>query len=103
MMKYVALWQESIRYPDYRIQTNDPEVARKLRRREITMIAGLGVNAPLWIFRFKYSSPKLAKQSLSRLCGTKYGELKEDASTGGFIAYTHTKLASKSGLESGKV
>ena len=110
MRKYVAIWQESLRHPEYRIQTNDPLVIRKLRRRQTTMDAGgtwfhqnLEYYKRMKIFRLRYSSPTLAKQSLSRLCGTKYGELKEDASTGGFIAYTRTILTSKSGLESGKV
>ena len=104
MRKYVAIWQESLRHPEYRIQTNDPLVIRKLRRRQTTTDAGgtwfhqnLEYYKRMKIFRLRYSSPKLAKQSLRRLCGTKYGELKEDASTGGFIAYTRTILASKSG------
>ena len=107
---YVALWQETPRHQEYRIQTNDPDIIRKLRRRQTTTDAGStrfhrdqDYYKGMRIFRLRYSSPKLAKQSLSRLCGTKYGELKKDASTGGFIAYTRTKLASKSGLESGKV
>jgi hypothetical protein len=108
--KYVAMWQEIPRHPEYRIQSNDPVVNRKLRKRKTTTDAcstwfhqNREYYKGMKIFRLRYSSPKLAKQSLSRLCGAKYGELKEDASTGGFIAYTHTKLASKSGLESGKV
>ena len=106
--KYVAMWQETPRHPEYRIQTNDPDIIRKLRRRQTTTDAGStrfhrdqDYYKGMRIFRLRYSSPKLAKQSLSRLCGTKYGELKEDASTGGFIAYTRTILTSKSGLESG--
>ena len=95
-MKYVAIWQESIRYLDYRIQTNDPQVARKLRRRETAVIAGFGVNSPLWIFRLKYTSPKLAEQGLQRICGHDYGPVQEDASTSGFIVYTPTILTPKS-------
>ena len=103
-MKYTAMWQEIPRHPEYRIQTNDPDIIRKLRRRQTTTDAGStwfhrdqDYYKGMRIFRLRYSSPKLAKQSLRRLCGTKYGKLKEDASTGGFIAYTRTILTSKSG------
>ena len=108
--KYVAMWQETSRHPEYRIQTNDPDIIRKLRRRQTTTDAGStrfhrdqDYYKGMRIFRLRYSSPKLAKQSLRRLCSTRYGELQKDASTGGFIAYTRTILTSKSGRESGKV
>ena len=109
-MKYIAVWQEIPRHPEYRIQTNDPLVIRKLRRRQTTMDAGSTWShrnqdyyKGMRIFMFRYNSPKLAKQGIKRLCGTKYGELQKDASTGGFIAYIRTKLTSKSERESGKV
>jgi hypothetical protein len=108
--KYVAIWQEIPRHPEYRIQSNDPVVIRKLRKRKTTSDAGStrfhrdqDYYKGMRIFRLRYSSPKLAKQSICRLCGTKYGRLKEDASTDGFVSYTRTKLASKSGLKGGKV
>ena len=102
-MIYTAMWRETSFYLDYRIQTNDADVAKKLRRRNTANLAGYAINAKLWIFRLQYASPKLAKQGLIRICGTKYGLLKKDASTGGFIAYTRTILIPKSRLESGKV
>ena len=101
-LRYCALWQEQLNnYLDYRVQTNDPQIARKLRRREKTMIAGFGMNSPLWIFCLQYASLKSAKRGLNSICGPDYGPLEKDASTGGFIAYTRTILTSKSGLESG--
>ena len=110
MRKYVVIWQETTRHPEYRIQSNDPFVIRKLRKRKTTSDAGStrfhrdqDYYKGMRIFRLRYSSPKLAKQSLRRLCSTRYGGLQKDASTGGFIAYTRTILTSKSGLESGKV
>ena len=96
---YTAIWQEMNRYPDYRIQTNDPYVARKLKKRTTARLVGLGINVSLWIFRVQYESPKLAKQAFKRICGTNYGSAEKDADTGGFIAYTRTILASKSRLE----
>ncbi len=102
-MIYTAMWRETSFCPDYRIQTNDADVANKLRRRNTANLAGYAINEKLWIFRLQYASPKLAKQGLIRICGTKYGLLKKDASTGGFIAYIPTILTPKSRLESGKV
>ena len=107
---YVAIWQETPRHQEYRIQTNDPDIIKKLKRRQTTTDAGRTLfhcNQDYYkgmrIFCLRYRSPKLAKQSLRRLCSTRYGEVQKDASTGGFIAYTRTILTSKSGLESGKV
>jgi len=101
---YVALWQETPRHQEYRIQTNDPDIIRKLRRRQTTTDAGStrfhrdqDYYKGMRIFRLRYSSPKLAEQGLRRLCGPDYGPVKKDASTGGFIIYTRTILASKSG------
>ena len=108
MRKYVVIWQETTRHPEYRIQSNDPVVNRKLRKRKTTTDAcstwfhqNREYYKGMKIFRLRYSSPKLAKQSIRRLCSTRYGRLQKDASTGGFIAYTRTILTSKSGLESG--
>lgn len=91
---YTAIWQEMNRYPDYRIQTNDPYVARKLNKRTTAKLAGLGINVPLWIFRVQYGSPKLAKQGFRRICGTNYGPTEKDGAIDEFITYTSTKLAS---------
>ena len=77
------LWQEQRRKPYYRIQTNDPIVANKLRRRIKFKLVCCGVNTTLWIFRGTYSSPYKAKISLQRLTGQK---VKKDVITGGFVA-----------------
>lgn len=81
--KTTSMWQEQRRKPYYRIQTDVPEVAKKLRRRTTFKLVGFGLNTPLWIFRGKYSTPYKAKISLQRLTGQK---VKKDAITGGFVA-----------------
>lgn len=84
MVSYItSCWQEQRRKPYYRIQTTDPAVARKLRRRTTFKLVCCGINTTLWIFRGTYSTPYKAKISIQRLTGQK---AKKDAVTGGFVA-----------------
>ena len=84
MVSYItSIWQEQRRKPYYRIQTDDPAVIRKLRRRITFKLVCCGINTALWIFRGTYSTPYKAKISLQRLTGQK---VKKDAVTGGFVA-----------------
>ncbi len=83
MISYTTfLWQEQRHKPYYRIQTTDPSVARKLRRRTTFKLVCCGINITLWIFRGTYSTSYKAKISLERLTGQK---VKKDAVTGGFV------------------
>lgn len=88
-----SLWQEQKRKPYYRIQTEDPLVARKLRRRTTFKLVGIWINQAQWIFRGTYSSPYKAKISLERLTGQK---VNKDAVTGGFVAETRPILTPES-------
>ena len=98
MAKYKTyLWQEVKRDSWWRIQTNDPSVIRKLRRRKTATLCSWALNDSTVIFRIRYKSPRLAEQSLQRLTGQK---VKKDALNDLFVAYTVTKLTSKSTSES---
>ena len=79
------LWQETKRISVYRIQTNDHKVARKLKKRKNTKLVMYGVNAPIWIFQIKYSSPRLALLGLGNITGE---DVRETADTGVFVSYT---------------
>ncbi len=86
MVSYTtSLWQELRRKPYYRIQTTDPTVAKKLRRRTTFKLVCCGINTTLWIFRGTYSTPYKAKISIQRLTGQK---VKKDAVTGGYVVET---------------
>ena len=87
-----SMWQEQSRKPYYRIQTDNPTVARKLRRRTTFKLVGIWINQVQWIFRGTYSTPQKAKLSLQRLTGQK---VKKDTITGGFVAYTKLILNNK--------
>lgn len=91
------LWQEQPRKPFYRIQTDDPMVARKLRRRSSCTLAMIGININIWQFGTTYKSPKIAVRSLERLTGQKVEKAAED---GVFVSYTMPKLTLKSVAES---
>lgn len=94
MVSYTtSLWQEQRRKSYYRIQTDDPVVARKLRRRTTFELVCNGVNKSIWIFRGTYSTPYKAKISLQRLTGQK---IRKDTVTDGFMAVTYPILTSKS-------
>ena len=98
MDKYkTCLWQEVKRDSWWRIQTNDPSVIRKLRRRKTATLCSWALNDSMVIFSIRYKSPRLARQSLQRLTGQK---VKKDALNDLFVAYTVTKLTSKSTSES---
>ena len=93
MISYTtSVWQEQRGKPYYRIQTNAPAVARKLRRRRTFKLVCSGINTTLWIFRGAYSTPYKAKISLQRITGQK---VKKDSITGGFIVETAPILYSK--------
>lgn len=87
------MWQEQRGKPYYRIQTTDPVIARKLRRRTTFKLVCCGINTTLWIFRGTYSTPYKAKISIQRLTGQK---VKKDAVTGGFVAETYPISTPKS-------
>ena len=93
MDKYTnSIWQEQRRKPYYRIQTTDPAVARKLRRRTTFKLVCCGINATMWIFRGTYSTPQKAKISIERLTDQK---VKKDAITGGFVTKNAPILTSE--------
>lgn len=94
MDKYTtSCWQELRRKPYWRIQTDDPAVVRKLRRRTTFKLVCCGLNTALLIFRGTYSTPYKAKISIQRLTGQK---AKKDAVTGGYVVETYPILTPKS-------
>ena len=100
MAKYkTCLWQEVKRDSWWRIQTNDPSVIRKLRRRKTTTLCSWALNDSTVIFRIRYKSPRLAEQSLQRLTGQK---VKKDALNDVFVADVVTILTCKNKPETSK-
>ena len=99
MDKYMSyLWRESTSANWWRIQTTDPSVKRKLRRRNTAKLVGECFNHSMVIYKSQYYTPQKAKQSFERLTGQK---LEKDAENGVFYAETYPILTQKSGVESG--
>jgi len=61
-----VFWREGGNY--YRIQTENPEIHKKLKRRNEAVLCDNGINCPLWIYRLKYYSLKDAKVGFERIC-----------------------------------
>ena len=80
MNKYKTyLWQEVRGSKWYRIQTNDPEIIRKLRKRKSASLCVWCINHSIVVFITQYYSPDKAKISLQRLTNQKP---KKDADSG---------------------
>lgn len=92
MDKYTTfLWQELRGKPYYRIETDDPQVVRKLLRRKSCTISGEYPHQYGYQFVTTYSTPQKARQSLKRLTN---GVLEKDPDTGGYLVKTYPILKS---------
>ena len=93
MVKYISyLWREVPSDNCWRIQTTDPNIKSKLRRRNSAMLVGECINHPTVIFKLQYYSPQKDKQSFERLTGQK---IKKDPVEGVFYAETYPILTYK--------
>ena len=90
------MWQEQKRHPFYRIQTNDPEINRKLHRRSRCKLAVKALNSNLWVYRVTYSSPKKAFNGLMALTLKEVSFVDQEDI---FVSYTYPKLYLKKGHE----
>ncbi|MFC1451854.1 hypothetical protein ACFLSJ_00755 [Verrucomicrobiota bacterium] len=87
-----TMWQELPGQPEWRIQTDDPAIARKLSRKVGMMLVGVGVNCFLRVYRFHAASRNGARRTFSRVTGLKpiY-----DADTGLYSAKTRSAPVTK--------
>ena len=93
MVKYISyLWREVPSDNCWRIQTTDPNLKSKLRRRDSAILVGECINHPMVIYKLQYYSPQKAKQSFERLTGQK---IKKDPVEGVFNAETYPILTYK--------
>lgn len=64
------LWQEERGQKFYRVQTDEKEVAHKLKRRKGFKLCGWSINGnSLWIFSCSFSRPDIAKKVLKSVTG----------------------------------
>ena len=81
--EFSYLWREVSNDNWWRIQTSDPSLKKKLRRRENTRLVVHCHNHPMVVYRIQYYSPQKAKQSFMRLTAQK---VKKDAENELFYA-----------------
>ena len=65
------LWQEERGVMMFRIQTDEPEVADRMRRRKRFTLTAQGMNCKLWIYIARFYSPQKARAALAQLTGRK--------------------------------
>ncbi len=63
------LWQEERGKKFYKVQTDEREIAKKMKRRNGFHLCGFAVNASLWIFSCEFTRPDKAKQVLKSITG----------------------------------
>ena len=61
------LWQEERGKKFYKVQTDDKEAAKKMKRRNGFHLCGYGWNNSLWIFTCQFSRPDIARQTLKSI------------------------------------
>lgn len=61
------LWQEERGVNIFRIQTDEKDVADKLKRRKNFKLVAWGMNCPLWIFVCSFYSYQKARKALRNL------------------------------------
>ena len=71
----------------FRFQTNDPRIARKLKRTKGWKSVVSECNKPIWIFQKDFHTPQDARKKLSSL--TKVSKLKKGEDVGEFYAETY--------------
>jgi len=61
------LWQEYRSSKNYKVQTSDYSIAKKLKRRKKFHISAFAINYPLWIFSCYFTRPDIAKKVLESI------------------------------------
>ena len=93
MVKYISyLWRDLPSDNCWRIQTTDPNIKSKLRRRNSAMLVGECINHPMVIYKLQYYSPQKAKKSFQRLTRQ---NIKKDPVEDIFYAETYPILTNK--------
>ncbi len=65
----VYMWQEQKGRPYYRFQTDDKDIADKMKRRNKFNLTARGWNCNLWIYLTTFNRPQIAKNALKTLTG----------------------------------
>ena len=61
------LWQEERGKVFYKVQTDDRQIAKKLKRRKGFRLYAQGLNEDLWIFNCEFKRPDIARKTLKSI------------------------------------
>jgi hypothetical protein len=92
MKRLTVMWQEMYGEPEYRFQTDDPAVHRRMQKRKSFKLAVWGINKKLWVHRARFYSPQKARQTLQRITRSK---IEKSTVKGEFWAQTYPIVDSK--------
>ena len=89
------MWQEERGKKYYRFQTDESEIANKMRRRNKFEIVGWGDNCELWIFQAIFSRPDIARNAFQSITGRKaeYDDREEIFFSEGTLSSPQRKVA----------
>ena len=65
------MWQEQRGEMRFWFQTDEPEVAERMRRRQKFTLTGRGMNCKIWIYISTFYSPQKARGALAQLTNRK--------------------------------
>lgn len=65
------LWQEARGMSFYKVQTDEKEIADKLKRRAGFRLCAVSFNTKLWIYICEFTRPDIAKKTLKSVTGKK--------------------------------
>jgi len=85
-------WQEMYGEPEWRFQTDQPDIKKKLSNRKGFHLVAEGANCRLWVYRKSYLKPKSARRALERISGRK---IEFDARKGIYFASNVTTVRQK--------
>lgn len=63
------LWQLERGSCFYKVQTNDKEVNKKLKRRNGFCLCAFALNSNLWIYDCEFARPDIAKKTMKSVTG----------------------------------
>jgi hypothetical protein len=63
------MWQEERGKKYYRFQTDEIDIANRMKRRKKFILVGWGDNCELWIFQAIFSRPDIARNAFKSIMG----------------------------------
>ncbi|MFC1527537.1 hypothetical protein ACFL5D_02175 [Candidatus Neomarinimicrobiota bacterium] len=94
MVKHITyMWQLGFGTGIFWFQTDDPQIADKLRRANNWKPILIYCNKPRWIFEKSFHIPQDARKKLQSLC--KVSKLKKGSDKGEFYAETYANKTKK--------